>query len=67
MSFDRFQTKIGDLITRTDPGLSVDFQNDEEHGKYIARISDGTTIIGNPSGLKMTVRWGSGHSAMADI
>ena len=38
-----------------------------EDGRHIARCSDGVTIIGNVSCPRVLVKWGSGHSAYADI
>lgn len=67
MAFDVFQSKINALIERAGGGISVRYHNDTEKGKYFATCSDGTTIIGNPTSLKITVRYGSGHQHMAQI
>ena len=67
MAFDVFQNKVKALIERAGGGISVKFYNDKEIGKFFARCSDGTTIIGNPTSLKVTVRYGSGHQHMATI
>lgn len=65
MSLDYFKSSVTALAERN--GLSVDFSTDEDTGKHIAKCSDGTTIIGNPTSSKVTVKWGSGHTAMATI
>lgn len=67
MSYDVFRRKVNALISRAGGGISVRFHNDAEKGKFFANCSDGTTIIGNSSSLKVTVRYGSGHQAMASI
>lgn len=67
MSYDAFRRKVNALISRAGGGISVRFHNDDENGKFFANCSDGTTIIGNPSSLKVTVRFGSRHQAMAAV
>lgn len=67
MSYDVFRRKVNALISRAGGGISVRFYNDAEEGKFFANCSDGTTIIGNPTSLKVTVRYGSGHQMMAAI
>lgn len=67
MSFETFIQKVSALIARVNDGTTVRFHHDEEKGRYYANCSDGTTIIGNSSALKVTVRFGSGHQAMAAI
>lgn len=65
MSYEEFKRKVNALIERSG-GISARFSYDEDKGFY-AHCSDGTTIIGRPSCLKVTVRFGSGHQAMAVI
>ena len=65
MSFDMFKSAV--LRIAQSAGVSVDFSTNEDTGKHIAKCSDGTTIIGNPTSMKVTVKWGSGHTAMATI
>lgn len=66
MSYETFQSIIGSLV-RKSGGISVDFHHTEE-GKYIARVSDGTTITGNPDSMRVTVRWGGrNHQSMASL
>lgn len=67
MAYEVFQKRIKALIKRAGGGISVRFSNDADKGKYIANCSDGTTIVGNASSLKVTVLYGSGHQAMATI
>ena len=67
MAYEVFKNKIKSLIERAGGGISVRFSNDTENGRFFANCSDGTLIIGNPSSLKVTVRYGSGHQALAVI
>ena len=62
MSYDVFRRKVNAIISRAGGGISVRFHNDAEKGKFFANCS-----IGNPSSLKVTVRYGSGHQMMAAI
>lgn len=66
MSYESFKNKVNALIARVG-GLTVNFNEDPEKGKFFANCSDGTTIIGNSVNLKVTVRWGSGHTAYTAI
>ena len=67
MNYEGFMSKVVDIVVRAGGGLNVRFSNDREHGKFLALVSDGTMIIGRPNCLKITVRFGSGHQAMAEI
>ncbi len=67
MSYAVFCRKIGDLVKRSGFSVTVRLRKDADDGRYIARFSDGTTIIGNGISKKVTVRFGSGHQAMAEI
>lgn len=67
MSYEVFQRRVNALINRAGGGIKVRFNNDIDKGKFFANCSDGTTIIGCPSSIKVTVRYGSGHQAMAAI
>ena len=42
------------------------FYHDTDKGKYYAHC-DGVKIIGTPSSKQVTVKWGSGHTALAVI
>lgn len=66
MSYESFKNKVNALIAKVD-GLTVNFNEDPEKGKFFANCSDGTTIIGNSAILKVTIKWGSGHTAVAVI
>lgn len=67
MSYEVFRRKVNALIQRTDSSIKVKFHHDADLGRFFANCSDGTTIIGNSSAMKVTVRFGSGHQAMAAI
>lgn len=67
MSYEVFQRRVNALINRAGGGIGVRFNNDTDKGRFFANCSDGTTIIGCPSSLKVTVRYGSGHQSMATI
>lgn len=67
MSYEVFRRKVNALIAKAGGGISVRFSTDADKGKHYANCSDGTTIIGNESCLKVAVRWGSGHQSMAAI
>lgn len=69
MSYEKFQSLIGSLVKKSGGGISVDFRHTED-GKYMARVSDGTVITGNPSSMRVAVRWGGenrNHQGMAVI
>lgn len=66
MSYEEFQQSIDSLVKKSGGGISVDFNHID--GKYIARVSDGTVITGNPSTVRVTVRWnGRNHQGMAAL
>lgn len=65
MAYQVFQNKVNALINRAGGNTSVRFSS--EDGRHIARCSDGTTIIGSASCLRVKVLWGSGHTALAHI
>lgn len=67
MSYEAFKAKVNALIRRSGSSVKVRFSTDGEKGKHYANCSDGTTIIGCPSCLRVTVKWGSGHTSMAAI
>ena len=67
MSYEVFKAKVNALIRRSGSSIKVRFSTDEEKGKHYASCSDGTTIIGCPCSMKVSVKWGSGHTAMAAI
>lgn len=68
MSYEKFQSLIVGLVKRYGGGISVKFRHTD--GKYIANVSDGTIITGNPASMRVTVRWGAesrNHHGMAVI
>lgn len=65
MSYECFKAKVNALIRRSGEGIVVKFSNNS--GKHYAVCSNGTTITGNPSSLKITVKWGKNHMSMATI
>lgn len=67
MSYEVFKTKVRAIVRKAGGRISVGFHNDREKGRYFANCSDGTTIIGNSSSLKVSVRWGNGHAGVAEI
>lgn len=67
MSYEVFRRKVNALVNRAGGNITVRFHNDTEKGRFFANCSDGTTIIGNPTSLKVSVRFGSGHQAVAAI
>lgn len=67
MSYEVFRQKVNALIRKAGSGINVRFSTDPEKGKHYANCSDGTTIIGNTTCLKVAVRWGSGHQSVAAI
>ena len=67
MKYEDFQKYVMSILKRSRSGLLVKFKTDEEKGKHYANFSDGTLIVGNLSSLKLTVKWGSGHTAMATV
>lgn len=67
MSYEVFRRKVIALILRAGGGIRVKFFIDDEKGRFFAVCSDGTTIIGNPCSLRVTVRYGCGHQAMAAV
>lgn len=67
MSYEVFKRKVNALIARAGGNISVRFSTDNEKGKRYANCSDGTTIVGNNSCLRVSVHWGSGHHSIAAI
>lgn len=71
MSFESFMKRVNAVVDKSNEGfvgndrIRVDFSIDEENGKFVARCSDGTVILGNSLTVKMTVVFGSGHCGMA--
>ena len=66
MSYETFSAKVKALIRKAGAGITADFLTDD-NGRHIAKCSDGTTIVGHARSLTVTIKWGSGHVAMAAI
>lgn len=67
MSYEVFQSKVNGLIERAGGEIGVRFSQ-SDNGRFFARCSDGTTIIGSARNLKVTVRWnGKNHQAVVAI
>ena len=67
MTYEVFQKKVLSLLAKSGIDTKVRFHDDHDKGRFFANCAEGVTIIGNPSSLKVTVRFGSGHQAMAEI
>lgn len=67
MSYEVFQRKVNALIVKAGGGINVRFSTDSDKGKHYANCSDGTTIIGSDSCLRVSVKWGSGHRSITEI
>lgn len=65
MSYERFKAHINGLIAKAGGGITARFN--QVNGKFFANCSDGTVITGNSRSLKLTVQFGSGHQAMAEV
>lgn len=67
MEYRVFRKKVNELIRKAGGGISVRFSTDNEKGKHVAQCSDGTVIMANNQTLGISVRWGSGHQAVAVV
>ena len=65
MNYEAFKNRVNALIDKAGGNLAVKFST--EDGRHKASFSDGTIITGNASSLSLSVRWGSGHQAMARV
>lgn len=66
MSYEAFKARVNALIDRKKLSIKPQFYHDTEKGKYLACCKD-VKIIGTSLSNKVTVKWGSGHTAMAAI
>ena len=66
MSYEAFKAMVNALISRKGLNINPRFYYDTDKGKYYANC-EGIKIIGTPVGKRITVKWGSGHTAMAAI
>ena len=67
MKYEVFCEKIRKIAERAGEGGNVRFTNDTEKGRFLADFDDGTQIVGSPCCLRISVRFGAGHHAMATI
>ena len=65
MTYETFKRKIS-IIASTVGQIPV-FVHDVEKGLYKALFDDKTQITGNGKSKKISVIWGSGHTAMAEV
>ena len=66
MKFAAFQKGMQALATENQ--LKVQISRDKDKGRYTALYSDGTTIVGNSSGVGLTVLWNANqHQARAAL
>lgn len=65
MKYEVFVKKVREIADRAGEE-NVRFSHDTEKGKFFADFPDGTRITGNPSCLRISVKFG-GHHAMATI
>ena len=74
MNFFIFVERVNQMIAKAGGNIIARFDHDTDLGRFIAHCDDDTEIIA-PAGasldcsgkLKVTVRFGSGHQAMAMI
>lgn len=66
MSYEAFMVMVNALISRKRLNIKPRFYHDTDKGMYYAHC-EGVKIIGTPTSKKVTVKWGSGHTAMAAI
>ena len=67
MKYEVFCSKVREIAVSVGEGGNVRFTNDTEKGRYLADFADGTQIIGSPCCLRISVKFGAGHHAMAAI
>lgn len=62
-----FRNWVLECIQKTGEEIATVFDFDSDTGKMIAYCSDGTTILQNVGNNAVTVKWGSGHTAMLKV
>lgn len=67
MTYEYFIAGISALIDKAGGNIRARFFNDTERGLYRCSCSDGMVITGHPSGLRVTIRYGSGHQMMTTL
>lgn len=61
MKYQDFVDGITEIASRSGEDVKIKFDNND--GKYTGIASNGVRFFGNSKTLKITVRWGSGHTA----
>lgn len=61
MKYEKFVESITEIAAKS--GEEVQIRFDNEDGKFTGIASNGVRFFGNSNGFKITVRWGSGHTA----
>lgn len=67
MSMKAFEGAVSDILAAAKIKGNVRFVNDTDKGLYIAYCPGNIRISANPVSTKLSVRWGSGHQAMASV
>lgn len=65
MSYYDFQERVFSMLERAGIIGAVDFSQDD--GKHIAVCPGGIQVLGNSMSKQVTIKWGSGHVAVASI
>ena len=63
MSYEDFKAKVLDWAR----ALGVKVRFNHTNGRHYANFSDGTVITANTVALSVSIRWGSGHTAIAQL
>lgn len=68
MNYGVFRRRVNGYLQKAGIQTKVEFSYDKDKILYSARIPEhNMVILGNPSGLSLTVRFGSGHQAMVPV
>lgn len=67
MKYSQFQFGVLGLMGEAGDNSRVRFDRDKDKGLFIARTGSGVTITMPENGNKITVRWGSGHTAVKPV
>lgn len=65
MKYKDFVAGVRSLMSKSGESGLVRFSHDKDAGLFTAKTSEGTRITMAANGTSVTVRWGSGHTAMA--
>jgi len=71
MAYEVFKERVIALVRKSNEGVPAEectkVQFRKANGRFYANCSDGTTIVGNSESVRIAVRFGSGHQAMATL